>query len=72
MAGKRVQRRLRLKAIDPKPKLSAARAGHRIYPYWLRNVRIERPDQVWSTDITYVPLASGFVYLAAVLDWYSR
>jgi len=72
---KRVQRLLRimgLEAIYPKPKLSAARAGHRIYPYLLRNVRIERVDQVWSTDITYVPLASGFMYLAAILDWYSR
>ena len=72
---KRVQRLLRLmglEAIYPKPKLSAARAGHRIYPYLLRDVRIERPDQVWSTDITYVPLASGFMYLAAIIDWYSR
>lgn len=72
---KRVQRLLRLmglEAIYPKPKLSAARAGHRIYPYLLRSVSIQRPDQVWSTDITYVPLASGFMYLAAVIDWYSR
>jgi putative transposase len=72
---KRVQRLMRvmgLKAIYPKPKLSAPGRGHRIYPYLLRDVRIERPDQVWSTDITYVPLASGFMYLAAILDWYSR
>ena len=72
---KRVQRLLRLmglEAIYPKPKLSAARAGHRVYPYLLRDVPIERPDQVWSTDITYVPLQSGFMYLAAVLDWFSR
>jgi putative transposase len=72
---KRVQRLLRLmglEALYPKPKLSAARAGHRIYPYLLRGVRIQRPDQVWSTDITYVPLARGFMYLAAILDWYSR
>jgi putative transposase len=72
---KRVQRLLRLmglEAIYPKPKLSAAGAGHRIYPYLLRDVRIHRPDQVWSTDITYVPLTSGFMYLAAILDWYSR
>ena len=61
-----------LEAIYPKPKLSAAGRGHRIYPYLLRDVRIERPDQVWSTDITYVPLASGFMYLAAIIDWYSR
>jgi putative transposase len=72
---KRVQRLMRLmglEAIYPKPKLSMAGTGHRIYPYLLRQVSIERPDQVWSTDITYVPLATGFMYLAAVMDWYSR
>jgi len=72
---KRVQRLMRLmglEAIYPKPKLSTAGRGHRIYPYLLRNVSIERPDQVWSTDITYVPLARGFMYLAAIIDWYSR
>jgi transposase InsO family protein len=72
---KRVQRLMRLmglEAIYPKPKLSAAGRGHRIYPYLLRNVRIERPDQVWSTDITYVPLPCGFMYLAAIIDWFSR
>jgi putative transposase len=72
---KRVQRLLRLMglvAIYPKPKLSVAAAGHRLYPYLLRNVRIERVNQVWSTDITYVPLTSGFMYLAAIIDWYSR
>src|SRR5262249_14962805 len=72
---KRVRRLMRimgLEAIYPKPKLSAAGRGHRIYPYLLRGVSIRRPDQVWSTGITYVPLASGFMYLAAVLDWFSR
>jgi putative transposase len=72
---KRLQRLMRvmgLEAIYPKPKLSAAGAGHRLYPYLLRNVRIRRPDQVWSTDITYVPLVSGFMYLAAIIDWFSR
>jgi putative transposase len=72
---KRVQRLMRLmgpEAIYPKPKLSAAGRGHRIYPYLLRNVCLERPDQVWSTDITYVPLACGFMCLAAILDWFSR
>src|SRR5213079_1466763 len=58
--------------IYRKPKLSAAGRGHRLYPYLLRGVRIQRPDQVWSTDITYVPLAQGFMYLAATIDWYSR
>jgi putative transposase len=72
---KRVQRLLRvmgLEAIYPKPKLSAPGRGHKIYPYLLRGVEVERPDQVWSTDITYVPLAQGFMYLAAIIDWYSR
>ena len=72
---KRVQRLMRLmglEAIYPKPKLSVAGRGHRLYPYLLRNVAIERVDQVWSTDITYVPLRKGFMYLAATLDWFSR
>jgi putative transposase len=72
---KRVQRLMRqmgLEAIYPKPRLSLAGKGHRIYPYLLRGVTVERPDQVWSTDITYVPLSSGFMYLAAVIDWFSR
>ena len=72
---KRVQRLMRvmgLEAIYPKPRLSLAGKGHRIYPYLLRGVKVERRDQVWSTDITYVPMASGFMYLAAVIDWYSR
>jgi putative transposase len=72
---KRVQRLLRLmglEAIYPKPKLSAAGRGHRIFPYLLRGVAIERPNQVWSADITYVPLTTGFMYLAATIDWYSR
>jgi putative transposase len=61
-----------LEAIYPKPRLSAPGSGHRVYPYLLRDVKIGRPDQVWSADITYVPLASGFMYLAATIDWYSR
>ena len=61
-----------LEAIYPKPRLSLAGKGHRIYPYLLRGVTVERRDQVWSTDITYVPMPSGFMYLAAVIDWYSR
>jgi putative transposase len=72
---KRVQRLMRLmglEAIYPRPRLSAPGRGHRVYPYLLRGVAVERPDQVWSADITYVPLASGFVYLAAAIDWYSR
>lgn len=72
---KRVQRLMRimgLEAIYAKPRLSAPGEAARIYPYLLRNVAIVRPNQVWSTDITYVPLPGGYVYLTAVLDWYSR
>jgi putative transposase len=72
---KRVQRLMRtmgLEAIYPKPRLSAAGKGYKVYPYLLRGVTIERADQVWSTDITYVPMTSGFMYLAAVIDWFSR
>jgi putative transposase len=72
---KRVQRLMRLmglEAVYPKPRLSVAGAGHKVYPYLLRGVTIERVNQVWSTDITYVPLRHGFMYLTAVMDWYSR
>ena len=72
---KRVQRLMRvmgLEAIYPRRRTSMPCAEHRIYPYLLRNLAIERPDQVWSADITYVPLRHGFMYLAAVLDWHSR
>ena len=72
---KRVQRLMRLmglEAIYAKPRLSQPGVAARIYPYLLRNVAIVRPNQVWSTDITYVPLADGYLYLTAVLDWYSR
>jgi putative transposase len=72
---KRVQRLMRvmgLEAIYPRPRTSDPCPEHRIYPYLLRNLAIERPDQVWSTDITYIPMRRGFVYLTAVMDWYSR
>jgi putative transposase len=72
---KRVQRLMGvmgLEAIYPKPRLSQGHPGHRVYPYLLRGVKVTRPDQVWSTDITYVPLMAGFMYLAAIIDWYSR
>src|SRR6195256_1325303 len=72
---KRVRRLMRvmgLEAIYPKPRLSQAGKGHRIYPYLLRGVKVKRRDQVWSTDITYVPKASGFMYLAVVINWFSR
>jgi putative transposase len=69
---RRLMRVLGLEAIYPKPRLSLAGKGHRIYPYLLREVKVGRPDQVWSADITYVPMTAGFMYLAAVIDWYSR
>ena len=72
---KRVQRLMRLmglEAIHPKPKLSARDRNHKVYPYLLRDVKVERVDQVWSTDITYIGLPGGFMYLAAVIDWHSR
>ena len=61
-----------LEAIYPKPHLSRNDAEHRIYPYLLRNVAIVRPNQVWSSDITYVPMPHGWMYLTVVMDWYSR
>ena len=61
-----------IEAVGPKPRLSQAHPGHRVYPYLLREVAVERVDQVWSCDITYIRLRSGFVYLMAVLDWFSR
>ena len=72
---KRVRRLLRkmgLEAIYQKPNTSKPNPDHKVYPYLLRGLVIERCDQVWSTDITYIRLASGFVYLVAVIDWYSR
>jgi putative transposase len=72
---KRVRRLMRLmglEAIYPKPRLSLGGPGHKIYPYLLSGVPIERINQVWSTDITYIRLRHGFVYLTAVMDWYSR
>lgn len=72
---KRIQRLMRtmgIQAIYPKPSLSKRQPGHKIYPYLLRNIAILRPNQVWSTDITYIPLRNGFMYLVAVIDWYSR
>jgi len=72
---KRIQRLMRimgLEAIYPKPKVSERNREHKIYPYLLRGVLIDHPNQVWSTDITYVPMFEGFMYLVAVIDWHSR
>lgn len=72
---KRVQRLMRLmgiEAIYPKPRTTLRSAEHKVYPYLLRDVEIRYPEQVWCTDITYVPLRRGFMYLVAIMDWYSR
>jgi putative transposase len=72
---KRVQRLMRMmgiEAIYPKRRTTWPGAGHKIFPYLLRNVEVTRPDQVWASDITYVPLRHRFLYLVAVIDWYSR
>jgi len=68
----RLLRLMGLEAIYQKPKLSKGIPGHRIYPYLLRNLPIVRVDQVWSTDITYIRLRGGFIYLVAIIDWFSR
>jgi putative transposase len=72
---KRVQRLMRcmgIAALGPKPRTSKPTTGHRIFPYLLRNLAIERPNQVWAADITYIPIGRGFLYLVAIMDWASR
>lgn len=68
----RLMRLMGLQAITPGPHTSKPAPEHKIYPYLLRHVDIERVNHVWSTDITYIPMRNGFMYLAAVIDWYSR
>jgi putative transposase len=67
-----LMRRMGIEAIYRRPNTSKPAAGHKIYPYLLRKLAIDRPNQVWATDITYIPMARGFVYLAAVVDWFTR
>jgi len=67
-----LMRRMGIEAIYRRPNTSKPSEGHRIYPYLLRGLKIERPNQVWAMDITYIPMARGFVYLAAVIDWHTR
>jgi len=67
-----LMRRMGIEAIYRRPNTSKPAPGHRIYPYLLRGMAITRPNQVWAMDITYIPMARGFVYLAAVVDWFSR
>jgi putative transposase len=67
-----MMRRMRIAALYRRPNTSKPAPGHKIYPYLLRGLAVERPNQVWAMDITYIPMARGFVYLAAVVDWFSR
>ena len=72
---KRVQRLMRImgiEAIYPKPKTSIPHPAHKVYPYLLRGMTIDIPNKVWAADITYVPMAKGFMYLVAIMDWHSR
>ena len=72
---KRVQRLMRVMGLEstaPKPQTSTPAPDHPVYPYLLRGLAIARPNQVWATDITYLPMARGFAYLVAIIDWYSR
>jgi putative transposase len=67
-----MMKRMGIAAIYRRPNTSKPAPGHKIYPYLLRGLKVERPNQVWAMDITYIPMARGFVYLAAVVDWFSR
>lgn len=69
---RRLMQQMGLQALYPKPRTSHKAAGATIYPYLLRDLEIVRPNQVWSADITYVPMVGGFMYLVAILDWFSR
>jgi putative transposase len=68
----RLMRRMGIAALGPKPRTTKPGPGHKIYPYLLRNLAIDRPNQVWAADITYIPIGRGFLYLVAVIDWASR
>ena len=69
---KTLMRKMGIEALYRRPRTTKPEPGHKIYPYLLRGVEIMRPNQVWAMDITYIPMARGFVYLAVVLDWFSR
>ena len=69
---KTLMKRMRIEALYRRPNTSKPTLGHKIYPYLLRDVSVNRPNQVWATDITYIPMARGFVYLVVILDWFSR
>ena len=69
---RRLMRQMGIAALAPKPRTTKPTPGHKIFPYLLREVAIDRPNQVWCADITYIPIGRGFVYLVAIMDWYSR
>ena len=69
---RRLMRKMGISAVYPKPRLSKPHPEHRIYPYLLRDLPVDRPNQVWCSDITYLPMKRGFMYLVAIMDWYSR
>ncbi len=68
----RLMRQMGIMALYPKRNTSRPGKGHKIYPYLLKGLTIDRPNQVWATDLTYIPMARGFVYVVAIMDWYSR
>jgi putative transposase len=68
----RYYKEMRITAIYPKPRMTTRNEEHKVYPYLLRNVEITRVNQVWSTDITYIPMPQGYMYLCAIIDWHSR
>jgi putative transposase len=67
-----LMKKMGIEALYRRPNTSKPTPGHKVYPYLLRNLPVVRPNQVWAMDITYIPMARGFVYLAAVVDWFSR
>lgn len=69
---RRLMRIMELKAIYQRPRTSNPAPGHKIYPYLLSDIKVTRPNQVWAADITYIPMARGFLYLVVIMDWYSR
>ena len=69
---KTLMKRMGIEALYRRPNTSKPALGHKIYPYLLRDIKVVRPNQVWATDITYIQMARGFVYLVVVLDWFSR